>query len=228
MYLLHGDQQSASRQKLTQLIEEAKVNKLEINRIEAETLSLGLLENLLGRTSLFGIEELIIIEGLHSLPISKLRKNLIENLSKLNQNKSLILWEKKALSKTQLNKFAGAKIQEFKIKKIMFDWLDAIEPKAQPNKVIGLFHQASAQEDVNFCFLMLARQIRLLIQTKENKVPLAGHPFTLSKLRRQAQKFTLKKLLELHQKLLAIDLRQKTSASGLDLVEELDLWHLEL
>jgi len=228
MYILHGDQQVASRQKLIQLIEEAKANNVQLNRLEAETLSPGLLESLLGRTSLFGTQEYLVIENLHSLPPSKLRKNLIEQLANQTQRQELILWEKKPLTKTQLSKFAGAQIQEFKIKKMLFDWLDALIPAPQPSRLLKIFHQATAQEDVNFCFLMLIRQIRLLIQAKENKIPLVGSPFTISKINRQKQKFTLPKLLNLYQKLLKIDLAQKNGSAGLSLEQELDLWHLEL
>lgn len=228
MIIIHGDHQPHSREYLAKLLAEAKSDAINITRLDAETLTADLLEVALGKESLFGEREWVVIEGLHSLPVSNRRKSLIEVVSKQNSNPNLLLWEKKALTAAQLKKFAGCQIQEFKIKKLMFEWLDSLTPKTHKTRLIQLFHDVSKQEDVNFAFLMLARQMRLLIQTKENIYPLSGSPYTMTKLRQQAQHFTLQQLLTLHHQLLEIDLRQKTGRSHFDLNEELDLWLLSL
>jgi hypothetical protein len=63
----------------------------------------------------------------------------------------------------------------------------------------------------------------MLIQVKENQV-IKMAPFMLAKLKKQAQEFSLAKLLTLHQLLYQIDQKQKQSTSLLNLETELDLF----
>ena len=228
MIILHGDHQPNSRQRLTTLTTEANAHGVNITRVEAATLTPNALEIILGRDSLFGTTELVIIEGLHSLPASQQRKTLIQLLTQHTQNPNLIIWENKSLTATQLKIFQNAKIEEFKIKKLLFTWMDSLSPQTDKARLLTLFHQVTDQEPVEFIFLMLARQIRLLIQTKEGISPPSGSPFMLSKLRHQAQFFTLEQLLKLHSQLLKIDLDQKNGKSQLDLKAQLDLWQISL
>jgi hypothetical protein len=69
---------------------------------------------------------------------------------------------------------------------------------------------------------MIARQIRILLQIKDNHPPKLA-PFMLSKLNKQAKEFSLEKLLNLHHQLYLIDQKQKLSTGLLDLEGELDL-----
>ena len=228
MIILHGDHQPNSRQRLTTLITEANAHNVNVTRVEATDLTANTLEMLLGQNSLFDTTELVIIEGLHSLPAGQQRKTIIQLLTQHTQNPNLIIWENKSLTTAQLKNFQNAKIEEFKIKKLLFAWLDSLSPQTQKGRLLMLFGQVIDQESVEFVFLMLARQIRLLIQTKEGISPPSGSPFMLSKLRRQAQAFTLEQLLKLHAQLLKIDLDQKTGKSQLDLKAQLDLWQISL
>ena len=62
----------------------------------------------------------------------------------------------------------------------------------------------------------------MLIQASDGG-RLSGPPFLISKLKSQANKFTLAQLLSLHAKLFALDVAQKTSTLKLSLAQELEL-----
>ena len=85
-----------------------------------------------------------------------------------------------------------------------------------------LYQESVLNDGAEFVFLMIARQIRLLIQVKENQASKIA-PFMLNKLKKQAQEFTLQKLLNLHHQLYLIDQKQKRSTGLLSLESELDL-----
>lgn len=226
MIIIHGENTVASRSKLLEYIDQAKASEQEIVRVEAKALGEAELEELLGTSDLFGTEKTIIIEGLHSLPKSKKQKRLIELLAN-NQIHSLILWEKRALTKTMLKAFPNAKNFEFKVSKTLFTWLDMLGQKGSETKKLTVLHDAIKTDGEYFCFLMLIRQSRMLIQVKSGG-KIAGAPFMIAKLKKQADQFTLESLRALHKKLLEIDQQQKTSTASLTLNQQLDLLTLTL
>ena len=176
----------------------------------------------MGRNSLFGISQAVVIEGLHSLPRSKKKNELIKLIASeaSSGQTELILWEKRDLTPTMLKQFKGAKCEQFKLSKVLFKWLDSLG--GDRRDVILLTHQAVEQDGAELSFFMLVRQVRLLIEVKSGGQP-GGPPFMISKLKRQASNFTLEELFDLHTKLLKIDLDQKTSGSLLSLPQALDL-----
>ena len=74
--------------------------------------------------------------------------------------------------------------------------------------------------------IMLARQIRLMIQTfdKAAKIP----PWQKAKLTASAQNFGLNRLNELHHQLAEIDYNNKTGQLPSDLQSELAFWLTKL
>lgn len=220
MVILHGENVVKSREKLVSMIEEAKAAGKEIERLNAKQLTLADLETSLQKTSLFGTEQVVIIEELHSLPRSKKKNQLIEIVSQANVE--VILWEKRDLTKTMLKQFPKATVEHFKLTNSLFSWLDVFNPKTPTDKHLKLLHKAQQANGEQMCFMMLARQIRLLIQLKDGGRP-AGPPFVINKLTNQARDFSLDQLLKLHQQLYTIDMAAKTSASYLTLGQQLDL-----
>ncbi len=228
--ILHGDNIVASRKRLSQLIDQAKSDQQQIVQLEAQKLTPALLEQTLSATSLFGEEKLIIIEGLHSLPRSHRKQTLIQllaaNASNTNSS-SWIVWEKRNLSKTMLKKFPRVKAEEFKVNQKLWQFLDNLgSDHFNLDQQLKLLTTVCQQEDVHFVFLMIIRQIRLLIQAKEGHF--SGAPFTIVKLRKQVHNFSLTQLLKLHQQLFLIESRLKQSHNLLDLKSELDLWLIYL
>lgn len=224
--ILHGENIVASREKLVQLLSKAKENQLNIDRLDAKNLNRAELETRLVKQDLFGSKRLIVIEGLHSLPKSKQKTQLI-NLIK-EAEIEVILWEKRNLTKTMLKQFPQAKENHFKLSNALFNWLDTVRGDGK-NLATQLkkLHQALTKEDAYLCFVMLTRQIRLLIQVKEGNRP-PGAPWMIKKLEKQADTFSLKQLLKIHHQLIEIDYAHKTSTHSLDLAQELDLLLINL
>lgn len=221
MILIHGENTIASREKLVECITTSKQQGNEIIRLEAKNLTEALLEELLGTSDLFGTPKTIIIEALHSLPTSIKKKNLI-TIVQNSQLHELILWERRTLTKTMSKPFAAAQIFEYKASKTLFAWLDLLGKSQDTTKKIKLLHEAYSTDGEYFCFLMLIRQFRLLIQVKTGAT-VGGAPFMITKLASQASNFTHEELLKIYKKLLQIDSAQKTSKNLLTLQQELDL-----
>ncbi|AKM81554.1 MAG: hypothetical protein UT13_C0001G0594 [Candidatus Pacebacteria bacterium GW2011_GWF2_38_9] len=221
--IIHGENLVASRKKLTELIDEAKKKNQEVSSLEAEKLDRAKLEAALLSESLFGNEKLLIIESLYSLPKSKKKDEFIDLIS--SASIELILWEKKLLTKTNLKKFGNDfENYEFKVSSKLWTFLDQLSANKNNKKaLLKIFRESIESDDAEFVFLMLARQIRLLIQIKENHPPKIA-PFMMGKLNSQARTFSLEKLLELHQQLYQIDQKQKQSTGLLSLASELDLF----
>lgn len=224
--ILHGENVVASRKKLVELLEQLKNNQQTVDRLEAKKLSLGILESKLVKQDLFGTEITIVIDELHSLPRSKDKTSLIDLVSKSEVN--VILWEKRKLTPTMLKKFPQAQVFGFKLSNALFSWLDSLNGNSKHKKqLLTTFHQVLQTEDAHLCLVMLARQIRMLIQVCETGT-MAGAPWMVQKVKIQSRSFNLNQLLKIHQELLEIDLLQKTSTNNLELDQELDLLLLRM
>lgn len=223
--ILHGDNIIKSRQALKQLIDQEKSAGKQTERADAKQLNEASLEELLGSNDLFGTDKLVIIEHLHSLPRSK-KKDALVTLITENEQKDIVLIEKRALTPAMLKKFAKAKILEFKSSSSLFKWLDLLGSRNE-NEKLKLLSEAVESDGDYFCFIMFIRQIRLLIQAKDGG-KIAGPPFVVQKINSQARQFSLEKLLAIHEKLYKLDRLQKTSRTPLSLAQELDLLTLSL
>src|SRR5258708_11550922 len=196
MIILHGENTVQSRARLATSLQVARDQKKNVQRLEAKHLDIALLEMALGNENLFGEEKIVVIEELHSLPKSKRKDELIDFLAASNFP-DILLWEKRQLTPTMLKKFPWARADEFKLTNALFKWLDAFQQKNS----VSLLDDA-IQSDCDFmCLTMLVRQIRLLIQAKTDG-NIAGAPFMIAKLKKQASAFSLPQLLQLHHKLL--------------------------
>lgn len=225
IWILHGEQTSASRARLVALMDAAKESGQAITRLDAKSLTQSTLDEALGSQSLFDTPQLIVIEELHSLPTSARKKALISAVASAQTD--CILWEKRTLTKPMLKQFATAAVEEFKLSNSLFAWLDMLGGNKSVAVKLRTLHAAESAEGEYLCFVMIIRQIRLLIQAKEGG-QIAGPPFMIAKLRAQANSFDLAQLLQLYRRLLEMDLRMKSSTPGLNLAQELDLLTMEL
>lgn len=219
MIIIHGENTFLSRKKLHELIDQAREKQIDLSRLEASKLSTAQLEQELGSDSLFGGNRLLVIEELHSLPTSNRKKELIDIVSQAKQD--LILYEKRALTATMLKKFPGVQTFDFKITNELWELLDILGQRDKKKLLLKLA-AAITQNDVFFVYTMIVRQTRLLIQIKAGG-QVAGAPFMVAKLKKQADAFTLDQLLALHAQLFKLEVAQKTSTLSLDLASELDL-----
>lgn len=202
--LFHGDNQLASRKALDEAVMKLQSDGFSIIRWEAQEQTELDLEQALGTMMLFVEKRAVVISEVFSLRSKTKKDQLIEKINQsVTETVPILWWEKKQLTPTQLKKFPQAQPQHFPLSSSLFTWLDSIgqQPKA---KVFSLLQKSLQQDEPEMCFHMLLRQLRLLIQIKDNQ-PLKLHPFAKSKLTTQAKKLTLEQLIHMHQDLCFID-----------------------
>lgn len=226
MIILHGENIVASRQALHDKIDSLKEKEVdEIVSLDGIKLTLTEVKQALESTSLLGKARLVVIENLLSSPKNKQKEEIVNYLEKIDKKISLILWEKKELSRSSLKKLASrGTVELFKIAPIIFRFLDSISLQNKKN-TLTLLHQCLKADSPEMVFYMLCRQARYLILAKDLGLKgLAGlASWQQTKFLRQAEKFSLEQLLGLHKKLLRIDYEQKTGRASLPLSSQLDL-----
>jgi len=220
MLILHGENKERSRAILNGKIKQFEG---EVIKLEGEKINLTDLKQATESRSIFGKEKLIVIFNLFSRPPGKEKQKLIEYCRKENP-RNLIIWEGKKVDGRILSHFASAQIEQFNLPPIIFRFLDSLSPTSKKPSLI-LLHQCLTQETPEIVFYMLCRHIKdLIIAADLGKEGLNEYPsWKKEKLVRQAKKFSLKKLIDLYQKLLEIDYQQKTGNTSFSLVFRLDL-----
>ncbi|PIR61253.1 MAG: hypothetical protein COU68_00305 [Candidatus Pacebacteria bacterium CG10_big_fil_rev_8_21_14_0_10_45_6] len=226
MKIIHGTHEVHIHEALAAELERAKADGEEIKRVSAKTCSLADLELLLGEQNLFLKQKLYIIDQLHSLPKSTKKADLIAYLQK-HQDDNLLLCERKDLTPTELKKFPQSVVAHFPTSSTLFKWLDCLGDEHTKKQALLYLIQAKESDGVGFCFAMLARQTRLLLQAKDGG-QLFGPPYVQTKLRNQAKRFSLSQLLRLHRNLLQCDDQNKTGTTAVSLEQQLDLLTLSL
>jgi DNA polymerase III delta subunit len=221
--IVHGENLIKSRERLFQLKQLAQSNGQQLNTLLAKKISPQKLEESLLAKDLFGQEQCLIIEQLHSLPHSKKRSTYIESIQQASQFLNIILWEKKSLSKNNLKKFPQAKVFSYPMGKALWQLVDQLNPKPSAKKgQLLLLQQAIEQDSAEFCLSMISKRVSDLIAIKVD-AQVKIHPFVKNKLEKQKQNFSLRQLLNFHQKLYNLDHKLKHSHNLLSLASELDL-----
>jgi len=219
--IFHGDNFVSSRHHLNQTIKKHQSNKTEIARFDSRNLKPETLTQALESASLFGQDQLIVIENFLLQPHSNQKSQLTDIILK-NLDKAVILWEKKSISSSAKKLFPKAAIKEFKTPVIVFKFLDSIKPNHSQTS-LQLLHQCYQKDAPELVYYLLSRRLSQLIQAKDSPNSLKSSPWQISKLKSQTKNFTLEKLLKLHQKLLDIDYQIKTGQTDIPLAAHLDL-----
>lgn len=226
--IIHGENLIKSREKLFQLKQAAQSKNQQLTSLLAKKITFPNLEKALYAHDLFGQEHCLIIEELHSLARSKIRTQYIEQIQRAGQNLDLILWEKKSLSKSNLEKFPQVQVFTYPTGKALWDLLDALKPQANSKKQLLLtLNEAIEQDSAEFCFIMISKRISELLALKLG-AEITIHPFVKNKLDHQQLLFTQAQLLDAHQRLYQLDKKLKHSQNLLGLRSELDLLLINL
>lgn len=227
LVILHGDDTAASR---AYFITTKKKSTAPIT-LEADQVTLTDLTQILTSGGLFGEEKDVFIENL--LTKRKKSAELGAILALLNENTSanVYLWEGKELEKKTIAQLKNAKPQLFKLPQSLFQFLDSIKPD-NPGS-LKLFHQTLETVAPEMIFVMLIRQLRLLLaiidKTSEPIEEIKRMaPWQAEKLSKQAKLFTIQDLKKNYLMLYDIDLAQKTGKLPRDLTAAIDFWLLEL
>jgi DNA polymerase III delta subunit len=220
MVIFHGENTALSRQRLNQLIEKFRG---EVVKLEGEKITLSELQQAVESRSIFGADKLVVIFGLFSRKPSKEKEKLLDYCQKENPQ-NLIVWEEKKIDGRVLINFKRAKIELFDLPKIIYKFLDSLSPFNKKTSLL-LFHQCLKKEVPERIFYFLCRHIeQLIIAADLGKRGLKNLPdWKKEKLAKQAKAFGLEKLINIYQKLLAIDYQQKTGKSPFSLISSLDL-----
>lgn len=213
--LLHGDDEQKSYERLQKFIETAKARSWEV--VYLDDTSLSFVEALRSR-SLFGGERFFILKD-----VKKIGKResewLIKNAEKAEGN--LVIYHSGVAPAALLKVIpASAKVEEFKLPRLIFQFLDAFVPK-NAKKAIGLLHDVVKNQPPEFIFSLLARHIRDLYWVSTDAKSLPYPNWRVGKLREQAGKFKVNQLTELIKRLSEIDIEVKTSNA--ELIPSLDL-----
>lgn len=222
IFVFSGNDIVSSRKAFLEHLEGLERDSFEVERINGKDLTSEFLELLSSPVSLFGEKKALIIENFLAGAKSKEKDKIIRRIVSL-LDCSIVIWESKDISKAEQLKYPKNFIfKNFKLPASLFIFLDQLLPN---NSIGNLKYLTIALEtvDPNFLFLMLIRQIRLLILAKDSNDLLKLAPWQKSKLQKQAKGFSEEKLIQIYQKLLEIDFNQKTSNSPFSLEHELEL-----
>lgn len=218
-YFLHGDDITQSRNFLNTLRQK---NSGETIILDGKTVNTGDLIQAIEPQSLFSGNKIVIVENVSAKKSVKEVKEILSYLSKLQTDVDIILWEAKEIGQPILKQIIDSfTVKSFKSPKIMFKFLESVKPdnKSDFLELLTSLRKNSSNE---FLFLMMARQLRLLIQFKSGA--LVNMPSWIQgKLKSQADKFSDKQLFDIYRKLLMIDIAQKTGNTPFTLAEDLDI-----
>lgn len=217
--LIHGENQIASRQRLTEDIDLAKKNKAEVIIKDGSKLSFEEARQILESSSFFGENRFSVWENFFSSAKNKEKEKILDYLKKNAVPINLIFWEDKTLKKIPEIKLD--KIEAFKISSSLFQFLDSFTPDKKRN-CLELLSILLKTEEPEMILFMLIRQIRLLLMA-ENQFYEDLLPWQKGKIISQAKKFKKAQLWQIYQNLLMIDYEQKTSVNLEPLAMRLEL-----
>ena len=227
--IIHGSDTTQSRKYF--IDEKNKIKDAIL--LDADKVNLTDLTQILEGGGLFGETKYLFIEQL----LTKRKKSAeLENILKYLETNAaehtIILWESKELERSAFNTFKKAIIKPFKLPQTLFQLLDAIQP-GNGKLLIKLFHLTVEITESEMVFFMLIRQIRILLAlsgTADTPIDEVKRiqPWQKSKLESQARRFNTAHLLDLYDKLFAIEAGQKTGTLTTSLLSAIDFFLLEV
>lgn len=151
-----------------------------------------------------------------NLKINKVVENLIKD-----KNIEVFSWEEE-ISSRFLKFPKGATVKEFKPPENIFKLQDALSP-GNLKTFITILNQLAETADENFIFVMLIRHLRnlLLVKTKSNNNKL--QKWQIYKLKNQASKWEIDKLINFYDAFHKIDVTIKTSTNPYSVKNSLDI-----
>lgn len=220
--LLHGEDFVASRKDLWRIKSEFTG---EVVEIDGKTATKEQLVVVLGTPSLFGEKRLVVIENfLASKDIGK------ETFDK-DSHWDLVLWEGKKLTVSQVadwqKRLASVRVLEFKVDPAIFKFVEAVRP-GNGKQAISLLRECLRSEAIEVVYVMLVRQIRLLLLTG-SKAKIGPEdfqklsPWQRARLSTQAARFSQDQLQRFYKQLLEIDFQIKSGQEVADLATSIEL-----
>lgn len=224
--ILHGDDIVSSREELFKL----KNAATDTVTFQGKTLTIEKLREVMtGRELFVEGQKLIIFENLLSSPQSQ---EFTSYITKEKSQSSLVIWEEKELTNAKLKIFKNAQIKLFKLKPVIFNFLDSILP-SQGQLLVKMFHDILKTAQPEIVFYMLTRQFRLMLALSDSGSSPIDEvkrlaPWQRGKISRQASFFGKEQLVEVYKKLYKIETEYKTGQNTMPLATTLDLFLLNI
>lgn len=209
LILIHGDHQVKVRQELQNQIARAKqAGFVDIVTLDGKGCSLTDIIQATESQSLFGTPtRLTIIENLYRRRSKTELAEIIDYLSTCPPDQNLLLWDDKTLTAAQLKTLVNFQKIVAPLPKVIFKLTDAFTPHANLPGLLKLLEAACSADSAELVLIMLARQLRLMLQKKARG---SGFPDP--------------RAVELHHQLAEIDYKNKSGRLSLDLKSELANW----
>ncbi|MCJ7827759.1 hypothetical protein MUP65_01265 [Patescibacteria group bacterium] len=222
MIVAHGDNNTASRNYLTDQTDSAKKKGWQVITLDGKTASLTRVTQAIEGNLFFADQTLVIIESIYSAPKSGRQKNILDYLKKTAV--PVIIWEPKQIDGRRLQGVPKPSQKLFSIPVILYKFLDSLKP-ASHQYALPLLHQTLQVEPAQKVFYYLVQRIRTLIIFAQlgSKGAKTRFDWQKKRLNQQADFFTLTTLFKIYDNLYKIDLAQKTGLATLDLPAQLDL-----
>lgn len=227
--LIHGEDTTASRNKLLEVKE--KYKDAELVTLDGRNLALSNVVTVFDSPSLFQIKKILIVERFFTGVLPKEKISILSYLTKDAQlGSEVIFWEEKELEKTQIKRL-GTEVKELKfpLPPLLFRFLDMVgtEPSS---RLLSEFHTLLNQKEAELIYALLLRHVRNLIIAKDLGMKGFGAmpSWQSGKFIRQASTQTLTDLIGRYRKLLYIDYQIKTGQTPLSLPQLLDIFFVSL
>lgn len=214
--ILHGEDVNKSYDRLKRFIETAKSRSWEVAFIDDAP---GSLQENLSTNSLFGAERFFILRD-----VKKLGKKEFEWLNKKYGELSgnFIIYHEGVLGQTFLKNLPKeAKIEEYKLPKLIWSFLESMRPGSSVSSV-KLFHKIIEKDAPELVFSLMFRQFRDLYWSKVDPKSMQIPSWRLQKLKAQSSHFSQEQLEEIVSRFVEIDVSVKSGQE--DLVSSLDLF----
>lgn len=222
LYLIHGDNTEAARNKLLELKAAAKTK--EIRTLNGKRMDPNATVQALESSSLFGGDVLVVVEGF----ISSAKKRekafgiILAQLLAAATTIDVVLYEEKEVEKGTLTKLGSkGEIFLFKTPVVIFQFLDSIRP-GNAKTSLTLFTQVLTREPAEIVFALLVRRVRQLMVLADGLVPDGLQGWQADRLTSQARHFTIDELVVMHTSLLDIDIAIKTGSSPFTLAQRIE------
>lgn len=207
--VLHGDNVVKSRQRLEKFIDSAKKRGWIIKRStddEKKTI-----HEIMSSRSLFGTETLLLIEK----PSLIKKQDLVWLKRPSSSTGTIVIYGSSILSKTFLKSLPeGTKVEEFKLPKIIFTYLESIYP-GNVKSALEMLHKVANSEPDELILYLLARHLKNLYWVKLDPSGAPLPSWQVQKLKSQTNRFSQGKLEALIRKLAELDVEIKTSKAEL-------------
>lgn len=218
IYILHGDDLTASRKFYLGLTE-----GFQITFLDGKNLLVKDLEEKISSSSLFEEKKAVVVENLLSKNAKK--KDFVSFLNESTSQTLLILWEDKKLPKTSFGSLKNSTVREFLLPQNYFQFLDSYAP-GNGKKLFSMYHELLLTMNEELVFYSLLKRIRLLvILSNDSSITELSKmaPWQVGKLKNQLNLWQKDALLQFYKTLQATEIKMKTGKLPVGLSKHLDI-----